>query len=186
MAGEVTRLLNQWKAGDRLALERLIPIVYEELRQVAARHLQGERREHTLQPTALVHESFLRLVKVSRIDWQCRTHFVAVAAEIMRRILVDHARARSAEKRGAGVTMVELTDDVSRFEERDFELLAIDEALTRFADVDPRQARIVELRFFGGMTIDETSEVLGLSPATIKREWTTARAWLRRELLRQS
>ncbi|MBI2213250.1 MAG: sigma-70 family RNA polymerase sigma factor [Acidobacteria bacterium] len=182
MSHDVTQLLNLWRSGDRAALEQLVPLIYDELRRVATRHLGRERAGHTLQPTALVHEAFLRLAGVSNIEWQNRAQFIGVAAEMMRRILVDYARARATEKRGGGATMVELDSDAVPGKQREAELLAVDEALKRLAEFDPRQAKIVEMRYFGGLTIEETAAAVELSPATVKREWTVARAWLHREL----
>ncbi len=184
MSHDVTLLLNRWKSGDRAALEQLVPLLYDELRRVAGRYLGRERVGHTLQPTALVHEAFLRLVGVSNIEWQNRAQFIGVAAEMMRRILVDYARARATEKRGGGVTLVALAATDIPGKEKGGELLAVDEALTRLAELDPRQAKIVEMRFFGGLTIEETAAAMDLSAATVKREWTIARAWLHRELSR--
>ena len=180
---DITLLLRRWNGGDQEALERLIPVVYGELRSLASGYLRRERPGHTLQPTALVHEAFMRLVGQNRVVWQNRAHFFGIAAQMMRRILVDHARRRRSDKRDAGAYRIasgpsdgELTTD------RDPELLAVDEALTRLESLDARQARIVELRFFGGLSVEETAEVVGISTATVKREWRTARAWLRREL----
>jgi RNA polymerase sigma-70 factor (ECF subfamily) len=184
LKAEITDLLAAWSGGDRAALDRLLPLVYAELRRVAARRLARERAGHTLVPTALVHEAYLRLVEQHSAQWQGRAHFFGVAAELMRRILVDHARARAAAKRGAGQTLVSL--DAAR-EPRgpgapDVDVLALNAALDRLAELDPRQARIVELRYFGGLSVDETALILDLSPATVKRAWTMARAWLFREL----
>ena len=180
--GEVTALLQDWSGGDRQALERLMPLVYGELRRLAASYLRSERRDHTLQPTALVHEAYLRLVDQRSTDWRNRAHFFGIAAQMMRRILVDHARRRHAAKRSGGTVPfeVETSDDV--WLERGAELLALDAALTKLEGLDPDQARVVELRFFGGLTIEETAEAARVSPATVKREWRTARAWLRREI----
>ena len=156
--------------------------LYAELRLLADRYLRHERPDHTLQPTALVHEAYMRLANQHGIDWQNRAQFIGVAATMMRRILVNYALARSAEKRGGGVTQVTLDDSISWDGERDVDLVALDEALTALARLDPRQARIVELRFFGGLSIEETAEAIGASPATVKREWSMAKAWLRRAL----
>lgn len=179
---DVTGLLRRWSDGDKEALQELMPVVYGELRKLAGQYLSIERKDHTLQPTALVHEAFLRLVGQKDVVWQNRSHFFGIAAQMMRRILVDHARRRMAAKRDAGLR-IELAqpgaDDPS---DREPELLALDEALTRLEALDARQARIVELRFFGGLTVEETAEIAGISTATVKREWRTARAWLRREL----
>jgi RNA polymerase sigma factor (TIGR02999 family) len=179
----ITRLLANWRGGDREALDQLIPIVYRELRGLARRELQRERNGHTLQATALVNELFIRLVGQHDASWQNRAQFFGVSAQLMRRILVDHARARLADKRGGD--MLRLTvDDVEEMAapDRGVELLAIDRALTRLADIDPAQARLVELRFFSGMTVEETAHVLGCSPRTVKREWRMAKAWLFGEL----
>lgn len=179
---DITLLLRQWNGGDQGALEQLIPVVYSELRSLAARYLRRERPDHTLQPTALVHEAFMRLVDQSRVVWQNRAHFFGIASQMMRRILVDHARQRRSAKRDPGTYRIASMPGVEAATDRDPELLAVDEALTRLESLDGRQARIVELRFFGGLTVEETAEVVGISTATVKREWRTARAWLRREL----
>jgi RNA polymerase sigma-70 factor (ECF subfamily) len=181
-SGEVTRLLVNWSQGDLRAREALLPLVYGELRRLAASYLRREREDHTLQPTALVHEAYLRLVEERRVNWQGRSHFFGVAATLMRRILVDHARARLSGKRGGGMPRVPLTDTVMMSRERPDELLALDQGLTRLALVDPQQGRIVELRAFAGLSVEETSQALGISPATVKRDWAVARAWLSREI----
>jgi len=178
---DVTALLEEWRGGDRKAVERLIPLVYGELRRLAASYLREERPGHTLQPTALVHEAYLRLAKQQGVEWKNRSHFFAVAARMMRRILVDHARKRQASKRDAAAWLVE-TVGVSVTRGRPAELLSLDRALESLARIDPEQARVVELRFFAGLTVEETAEVSGVSQATVKREWQTARAWLRREM----
>jgi len=186
MAGgshDVTEWLLRWTAGEPEALDRLLPLVYKECRRVAARQLRAERPDHTLNPTALVHEMYLRLVDQRRANWQNRAQFFGVVARTMRRVLVDHARAHRAQKRGAGRTllsiggMLDVPDDA-----RTTDICAIDEALSRLARLDPDQERIVELRFFAGLTIEETAHVLGRSARTVKREWALARAWLFREL----
>jgi RNA polymerase sigma factor (TIGR02999 family) len=159
-----------------------MPVVYEELRRLAGHYLRLERPGHTLQPTALLHEAFLRLVGQREVVWQNRAHFFGIAAQMMRRILVDHARRKMAAKRDASAYRVELALPEGEAEDREPELLALDEALTQLEELDPRQARIVELRFFGGLTVEETAEVTGVSTRTVKREWRTARAWLRSEL----
>jgi RNA polymerase sigma factor (TIGR02999 family) len=184
-AGSVTALLKDWSGGDGHALERLIPLVYSELRRLAASYLRRERADHTLQPTALVHEAYLRLVDQKRVDWQSRAHFFGIAAQMMRRVLVDHARRRQAAKRGSRTYRISIAEDLPGAE-RDPELLSLDEALRGLEALDPRQARVVELRFFGGLSVEETAELLGVSPATVKREWQTARAWLAREIQRAS
>lgn len=166
------------------ALDAAFPVVYAELRELAARYLRRERPDHTLQPTALVHEAYLRLSSQHAVDWANRAQFFGIAAEMMRRILVNHARDAGAVKRGAGAVRVTLDASVSWNGERDMDLVALDEALTALAEFDARQARVVELRFFAGLSIDETGELLGISPATVKREWSLAKAWLRRELSR--
>jgi RNA polymerase sigma factor (TIGR02999 family) len=179
----VTALLVRWSDGDSAALDALVPLIYEDCRQIAARQLRAERPDHTLDPTALVHELYLRLVDQRRATWQNRAHFFAIAAQLMRRILVDHARARQADKRGASTTFVSLAAASDKPEERGrADVLAIDEALERLAAIDADQVRIVELRFFAGLTVDETAHALGRSPRTIKREWRLAKAWLFREL----
>ena len=180
---QVTALLQQWSRGDRDALEKLTPLVYEELRGIAAGYMRDERPGHTLQATALVHEAYVRLIGQKRVSWQNRAHFFGIAAQLMRRILIDHARRRQAAKRCAGGAL-RLTAgvDVAGEPEQDFDLLAIDGALSRLEQLDAAQARIVELRFFGGLTVEETAEVAGVSTATVKREWRTARAWLRHEV----
>ena len=172
----VTALLRAWSRGDVAARDELLPLIYDELRRRASAHLRHERRGHTLQPTALVHEAYLRLVD-QNVAWKNRMHFFSLASEMMRRILVDHARARKADKR-AGGTRIELDEAVSILEERDIDLVLLDRALAELTDLDPRQGRIVELRFFGGLTLEETAEVLGISTATVKREWNLARVWL--------
>ena len=180
---EVTALLRDWSGGDRDALERLMPLVYQELRRLAASYLRVERPDHTLQPTALVHEAYLRLVDQRGVSWQNRAHFFGIAAQMMRRILVDHARRRQAAKRDATALRVQaMSAEGEEASVRDPELLALDQALCGLESLDARQARIVELRFFGGLTVEETAEVAGVSPATVKREWRTARAWLAREI----
>lgn len=185
MASEVTELLRAWKGGDDEALERLIPEVYRELRGIAARQLQGERGGHTLQPTALVHEAFLKLQGLRAIEWHDRAHFFAFSSRIMRRILVDHARGRLAAKRGAELPHVELTegwDGVAPPALSAAELIDLDRALDRLAAEEPRLAQLVEVRFFGGLTVEEAAAVLDCSPRTVKRDWAFARAWLLKEL----
>ena len=174
----VTGLLVDWSRGDRSALEKLVPIVYNELRRLARREISRERVDHTLQPTALVNELYLRLVEQRRASWKDRAHFLAVAAQMMRRILVDHARAQVAAKRGGSSPRLSLDEALDIDTKPAFEVLAVDEALTRLAEMDPEQARVVELRFFSGLTVEETAHVLGRSPRTIKREWRLAKAWL--------
>jgi RNA polymerase sigma factor (TIGR02999 family) len=180
---EVTQLLQDWSAGKQEARDELLGLVYEPLRAIAGRHLNREREGHTLQPTALVHELYLKLIDQRKVAWNDRAHFFAVAAQVMRRILVDHARRRKSDKRGGGMIPVTIGAalDLAASSEN-FDVVALDVALENLEKIFPQQARIVELRFYAGLTIDETAAVLNLSPATISREWTMARAWLRREL----
>jgi RNA polymerase sigma factor (TIGR02999 family) len=186
-ADDVTALLRRWAEGDAAALERVLPLVYEECRRVAARQLRAERAGHTLSPTALVHEMYLRLVDQRKATWKNRVQFFGIAARLMRRVLVDYARARRAKKRDASRMLVTL-DAIAEAqdESRITDVLAIDEALDRLAQLDPDQERVVELRFFAGLTVEETAHVLDRSPRTVKREWQLARAWLFRELQRPS
>jgi len=177
---EVTRILQEWDSDEARA--RLMPLVYNELRRLAQAHLRRERPDHTLQPTALVHEAYLRLVDQSRVEWQGRAHFYGVAAQMMRRVLIDHARARASEKRGGGGRRLSLDEAAELPEERADELLALDEALVRLAGVDERKSRVVELRFFGGLSVAETARVLGVHTATVERDWVVAKAWLYREI----
>jgi RNA polymerase sigma factor (TIGR02999 family) len=180
---EVTQLLNLWSTGDAQALEKLIPLIYGELRRIAGRHLRGERQNHTLQITALVHEAYLRLEQ-QEVQWQSRGHFYAIAAQAMRRILIDYARNQHAQKRGGVQERVSL-DEAMPFSEQDrVLLLALDEAVAKLSKMDPRQGKIVEMRFFGELTIDEIAELMDVSKATVKREWTVAKAWLHREMTR--
>lgn len=174
----VTELLTEWRRGDQGALSEVISLVYDELRRMARRYLRGERPNPTLQSGTLVHEAYLRLVDQKDVHWQNRAHFFGVAAQLMRRILVDHARRRQAAKRGAGRAGLSLDLDAIIPGQRAVDLIAVDEALNDLARLDPRQSRVVELRFFGGLSIEEIAEVLGVSPATIKREWGIAKAWL--------
>jgi RNA polymerase sigma factor (TIGR02999 family) len=178
----VTELLLAWGGGDQGAFDNLLPLIYGELRRLAAHYLRGERPDHTLQPTALVHEAYLRLVGQTGTSWQNRAHFFGAAAQVMRRILVDQARQYQASKRGGGEHKVTLAEGVALARERDVNLLALEEALTRLEGIAPEQCRVVELRFFGGLSIDEAAEVMGVSEATVTRQWRAARAWLRREL----
>jgi RNA polymerase sigma factor (TIGR02999 family) len=178
----VTALLGDWSRGDRSALNQLLPLVYAELRRIAARQLRAERVGHTLQPTALVHEAYLRMVDQRHVDWQDRAHFFGVAAQIMRRILVDHARRHTAAKRGDGVRCLSVDDAHDVPAANELPILALDHALDRLEKVDADLARIVELRAFGGLTIDEAAHVLKVSTSTAKRDWRTAKAWLTREL----
>lgn len=186
MSGDVTRLLLDWCEGDKKALERLIPLVYDELHHQAERMMRRERRNHTLQPTALVHETFLQLVDQNRVQWSNRAQFFGVAAQLMRRIVLKYARSQKAAKRGGGVIKVPIDEALDSAEMRAPDLIALDEALTRLASFDPRQGSIVEMRYFGGLTIDEVAECLELSTATVKREARIARAWLQREMARDA
>jgi RNA polymerase sigma factor (TIGR02999 family) len=179
---DVTSLLADWSRGDRRAFEVLLPLVYAELRRIAGRQLRRERDGHTLQPTALVHEAYLRLVAQRSVDWQSRAHFYGVAAQVMRRILVDHARRQAATKRGDGAHRVPLEEAAETTAVNQVPVLMLDHALGRMERLDPGLARIVELRAFGGLTIDEAAHVLNVSPTTAKREWRTAKAWLTNEL----
>jgi RNA polymerase sigma factor (TIGR02999 family) len=181
-ASDVTALLGDWSRGNRDALNRLLPLVYGELRRVAARQLRIERADHTLQPTALVNEAYIRLVDQRQVDWQNRAHFFGVAARIMRRILVDHARRHAASKRGDGVQCVSIDEAKEAAAPDEIPILALDIALERLEKIDSELAKIVELRAFGGLTIDEAAHVLAVSPSTAKRDWRTAKAWLHREL----
>lgn len=182
-AGEVTHLLLELRHGDKGAEGRLIPLIYPELRRIAGAYLRRETPNHSLQPTALVHEAYLRLIELKRIDWQSRAHFFAVSANVMRRILVDHARANLAHKRGKGWDAVSLDEAILPSPQKAPEILALDEALTRLAALESRQAKIVELRFFAGMSEEEAGEVLGISARTVKRDWRIAKAWLYKELV---
>ena len=182
MTRNITHLLKEWSDGDQQALDELTPLVYEELRQQAARYLRKERPNHSLQATALINEAFLRLIDVTDVQWQNRAHFFGIAAKLMRRILVDHARRRDAEKRGGSQVCLTLDEGLAWASEPDVDLLAIDEALDKLAIIDEQQARVVELRFFSGLTVEETATALGISPKTVKRDWSVARAWLKREI----
>jgi RNA polymerase sigma factor (TIGR02999 family) len=198
MQQPVTQLLAQWRDGDERAFAQLSALMYEELRELAQRHLRRERSNHTMQKTALVNEAFMRLVGQQAVDWQSRAHFIGLASKLMRRVLVDYARARLADKRGGGVGVLSL-DEMAAPEPDEApdttptalqhldahtqeEVSAIDQALQRLEQIDARQAQIVEMRYFGGLTVEQTAEAIGISEATVKREWTLARAWLRREL----
>jgi RNA polymerase sigma factor (TIGR02999 family) len=181
---QVTELLLRWSDGDVDAREQLVPLVYDELRRLARHYLAAQRNNHTLQSTALVHEAYLRLIEHKSVRWDNRVHFFAVAAQLMRRILVDHARMKHAQKRGGNCTTLQLDEEVASFSQREVNLVALDDALDSLAKLDERQCRLVELRFFGGLSIDEASRALEISPATVKREWATARLWLLREMSR--
>ncbi|MCW5965639.1 MAG: sigma-70 family RNA polymerase sigma factor [Bryobacterales bacterium] len=180
--GDVTELLQQWSGGDPDAFERLMPLVYEELRRMADQFLRHERVDHTLQPTALVHELYLKMVDQERAQWQDRVHFFSVAAKMMRRILVDHARKHITGKRGSGARHLPIEDALDKPAESSRTILAVDAALTRFAEFDPERSKIVELRYFGGLDLEEIAGLLQVSRSTVKRHWTVARMWLHREL----
>lgn len=179
---EVTQLLAAWRDGDRGALDKLMPLVYDELRRIASRYVKRERAGHTLQTTALVNEAFIRMVGQQNVDWQNRAHFFGVAATVMRHLLVDHARANGRVRRGANPQQVSIDEAAVFSEQKGEELLALDEALTKLNEIDERKVKIVELRYFSGLTAEESAEVLGVSEITIKREWLKAKAWLYREL----
>jgi RNA polymerase sigma factor (TIGR02999 family) len=181
-AQEITRLLLAWGQGDQTALERLMPLVYEELRRLARRHMNRQRAGHTLQTTALVNEAYLRLIDSSQVQWQNRAHFFAVSAHLMRRILIDFARSRMSLKRGAEARQITLDDALEVSSERGADLIALDDALNTLAGMNPRQSQIVELRYFGGLSEEEIAEALKISPRTVRRDWSLARAWLYREL----
>ncbi|HEX8195796.1 MAG TPA: sigma-70 family RNA polymerase sigma factor [Pyrinomonadaceae bacterium] len=174
----VTQLLIEHSRGDSEAVEKLLPAVYDELRRLAAGYLRRERSDHTLQPTALVHEAYLKLIDQTRVSWQNRAHFFGVAAQVMRRILVDHAREHRAAKRGAEFQIMPLDENLDKAFVKSSELIALDDALTELAKVSPEKAKLVELRFFGGLTFEETAEVLDIGLTTVKRQWRLARAWL--------
>lgn len=178
---QITELLVKWKEGDQQAVHALLPLVYEELRRLAHQYLRKERPGHTLQSTALVHEAYLRLEKQGEVKFENRAHFMAICAQLMRQILVEYARRRGAAKRDGGYKL-SLDDVVVSAKVRDLDLVALDDALTQLSKLDPQQGRIVELRFFGGLSIEETAEVLGISSATVKRDWATARVWLLHEM----
>ena len=179
---QITQLLKQWNGGDQQALETLMPLVYSELKRLAGSYLRRERPDHTLQSAALVNEAYLRLVNQNEVQWQNKAHFFGIAAQMMRRILVDHARNHKAAKRGAGMPLLELDEAVAQAQNQSINLRGLDEALERLAKIDEQQSKIVELRFFGGLSIEDTSMVLGISAATVKRDWAAARAWLYREV----
>jgi RNA polymerase sigma factor (TIGR02999 family) len=181
-AHDVTQLLIAWSDGDQAARDQLMAVVYEELHRVARRYMRRESPGHTLQTSALVNEAFLRLVDQRHVQWQNRAHFFGIAAEMMRRILVDYARSRSRAKRGGGARALSLDEGLIVSDERNAEVIAVHEALEEMAKFDARKAKVVEFRFFGGLSIDETAEVLGVSTATVRSDWTTAKAWLRREM----
>jgi RNA polymerase sigma factor (TIGR02999 family) len=182
MSQNVTQLLIGWSQGDKAALDALLPLVYEELRTQASRYLRRERPGHTLQTTALIHEAYLKLVDQKNVHWQNRAHFFGIAAQLMRRILVDHARTKKRVKRGGSDVRVSFNEANVLGQAKDLDIVALDEALARLAEIDEQQSRIVELRFFSGLTVEETAAVLAISPATVKRDWSMAKAWLHREL----
>lgn len=180
---EITQLLDDWSKGNETALDQLMPLVYDELRRQASRHLRKERQGHTLQTTALIHEAYLKLIGSDAVEWQNRNHFFAVASTAMRRILVDHARERHRQKRGGIAEHLPLDEAVQiSANAKSVDLIALDEALNRLAKLDRRQAKVVELRYFGGLSIDETAEILGIANSTVRLDWNLAKAWLRREL----
>jgi RNA polymerase sigma factor (TIGR02999 family) len=178
----VTQLLIDWSKGDKEALDNLVPLVYDELRRQAARYLRHERAGHTLQTTALIHEAYLRLVDQRNVHWQNRAHFFGIAAQMMRRILVDHARTKKRAKRGGSDIRVSFSEATLKAPDQDLDIVALDEALEHLAAIDEQQSKIVELRFFSGLTVEETAEVMGISAATVKRNWSMAKAWLHREI----
>jgi RNA polymerase sigma factor (TIGR02999 family) len=181
---DVTRLLLDLTKGDSNAVNQLMPMVYDELRRIAGAHLRRERPGHTLQSTALVHEAYIRLIDQHNVEWRNRAHFFAIASRMIRRILVDHARGVHAAKRGAGAPKLSLDEALGVPDGRDLDLVALDDAMETLAKIDPDQVRLIELRYFAGLTIEEAAEVMKISPATVSREWNTARAWLLRELVR--
>jgi RNA polymerase sigma factor (TIGR02999 family) len=181
-AHHVTQLLQDWSQGKDAALEELLPLVHQELRRLARRYMFGERPGHTLQATALVNEAYLRLVNSRQVNWQNRAFFFAISAQLMRRILVDYARARGYQKRGGGIPKVTLDEALMGLEEKGRDLVALDDALKTLAGVDPRKSKVIELRFFGGLSVEETAEVLKVSPETVLRDWRLAKAWLTREM----
>ncbi len=181
-AENITDLLVSYGRGDKESLDKLMPVVYDELRRQAARYLRREQAGHTLQTTALIHEAYMRLVDQRNVQWQNRAHFFGIAAQMMRRILVDHARTKKRAKRGGSNIKVSLDDATVAVKGQDLDVVALDEALNRLAKIDEQQSRVVELRFFSGLTVEETAEVMGISPATVKRDWSMAKAWLHREL----
>jgi RNA polymerase sigma factor (TIGR02999 family) len=179
---EVTELLLAWNTGDRSALDRLMPLVYQELRRLARQYMRSESPDHSLQATVLVNEAYIRLVDQRRVNWKNRAHFFGAAAQIIRRVLVDHARGRGRLKRGGDALKVSFDEKIGLRSEVQWDLVALDDALDQLAKLDPQQERVVELRYFTGLSIEETAEALGISPATVKRDWATARAWLFREM----
>lgn len=185
-SNQISELLARWSQGESTALDELVPLVYGELRRLARYCLIGQRPDHTLQSAALVHEAYLRLVGHNEVRWNDRVHFFAVAAQLMRRILVDHARRKCAEKRGGDCVTVTLNEQLAPARQREMDVVALDDALTELSRMNPQHGRVVEMRFFAGLSIEETAHALGVSPATVKRDWAVARAWLYRELARTS
>jgi RNA polymerase sigma factor (TIGR02999 family) len=183
---EVSLRLQEWRNGDSKALDALLPVVYKELRRLAHVHLQKERPDHTLQSAALVHEAYLRLIGLSAPQWESRAHFFAIAAGLMRQILVDYARRHTAKKRAGSLCKVSLNDATTASRRKDVDVVALDDALKTLAKIDPRQSRVVELRFFAGLSLQEISDAMEIAPATVQRDWTAARAWLHREISRNS
>ncbi|HEX8369041.1 MAG TPA: sigma-70 family RNA polymerase sigma factor [Pyrinomonadaceae bacterium] len=180
---QITQLLKKWSEGNQEVLDKLMPLVYEELRRQASRYRRRERANHTLQTTALIHEAYLKLIDQNQVEWQNRTHFFAIAAQAMRRILVDYARERNRDKRGGAAENLPLEEAAFVVsEEKNVDLVALDEALNRLAEFDERQARVVELRYFSGLSIDETADILGISNVTVRRDWNMAKAWLHRQI----
>ena len=179
---EITRLLLAWRGGEKSALDRLMPVVYEELKRLASAYMRRQRPGHSMQTVDLVNEAYMRLVDSSRVNWQDRNHFYAISSQIMRRLLVDSARKRNSQKRGGGRAQITLDDNLEAAVGPGIDLVALDEALKSLAELNPRHSRIIELRYFGGLTEEETAEVLGVSSRTVRRDWTVARAWLYREL----
>jgi RNA polymerase sigma factor (TIGR02999 family) len=179
---EVTALLAAWNAGDRSALEKLTPFVYDELHRLAKRYMAGERGHHTLQATALVNEAYARLIDWKNVDWQNRAHFIGTAAKLMRRVLVDYARSRTYDKRGGAAVKITLYDALLVSEEKSIDLLDLERALSRLEQIDQRKSKVIELRFFGGLTLEETAEVLNLSPNTVSNDWSFSKTWLLREM----
>lgn len=180
--GNVTALLLELAQGNQAAAEKLVPLIYGELKRIARAHMRGERPDHTLQTTALVHEAYLKLIRQRKGNWQCRSHFFGIAAQIMRRIMLDHARGHLRQKRGGSRQTICLEETLAFSADQSEELVRLHEALERLSSIDPRQGKIVELRFFGGLSVQETSEVVGVSPKTVKRDWAVAKAWLHGEL----
>jgi RNA polymerase sigma factor (TIGR02999 family) len=181
-SGEVTKLLRAWGSGDRDALDRLTPRVYDELRRMSRKYMRNERVGHTLQATALVNDVYVRLVDVGSVDWKDRAHFFAVCAQMMRRILIDSARARNAGRRGGGAVKIDVEDVCVGAPDRDASTIALDDALSALASLDPRKVQVIELRYFGGLSVEETAEILKISPQSVMRDWKLAKAWLAREM----